>query len=256
VTDTAAAAGDWTAVVHAYQTALKGRREGDDLGMLLQIAMVLWRHLNDLEQAEEYFRRIRKIDPAHPAALDFYRAYYTAKGESGKLIALLKQVEKAPAARSRSESGEKSISIEIAELAEAQNNPEKAIEAWKQHLRQDASSVQARAALARLYKRTEKWNALLDLMTSRPRTTPASRIPTSAARFWKPILSAEWAPDLPVAHTGHEPRLFGNETRVAVTGGAVRHGSESHRYLSAAVATRHCRVERCARHRRAIGPWA
>jgi len=58
----------------------------------------------------------------------------------------------------------------------------------------------------------------------------------------------------PVAHTGHEPRQFGNETRVAVTGGAVRQGSESHRYLSAAVATRHRRVERCARHRRAIGP--
>ena len=75
VTDAAAAAGDWQGVVSAYQAALKARRDGDDLGMLLQIAMVLWRHLNDLDQAEEYFRRIRKIDQAHPAALDFYRAY-------------------------------------------------------------------------------------------------------------------------------------------------------------------------------------
>ncbi len=163
VTDAASATGDWGAIVTAYQNALKSRRDGDDIGMLLQIAMVLWRHVNDLDQAEEYFRRIRKIDPAHPAALDFYRAFYTAKGESGKLMTLLKSVEKG-APRSRGPSGEKSISIEIAELAEAQNNPEKAIEAWKQHLRADPSSVQARAALSRLYRRTEKWNALLDLM--------------------------------------------------------------------------------------------
>src|SRR4029079_2046706 len=40
VTDTAAAAGDWLAVTQAYQAALKSRRDGDDLGMLLQIAMV------------------------------------------------------------------------------------------------------------------------------------------------------------------------------------------------------------------------
>ncbi len=125
--------------------------------------MVLWKHMSDLDGAEEYFKRIRKLDSGHPAALDFYRAYYTAKGESGKLMALLKQVEKG-AQRPRSDTGEKSISIEIAELAEAQNNPEKAIEAWKQHLRAEPASTQARAALARLYRRTEKWNALLDLM--------------------------------------------------------------------------------------------
>src|SRR5204862_3708349 len=133
VTDAAAAAGDWPAVVQAYQAALKARRD-EDLALLMQIGMVLWRHMNELDQAEEYFRRIRKLEPAHLAALDFYRAYYSAKGESGKLLSLLKQVEKGgggASGRPRSDTGEKSISVEIAELAEAQNNPEKAIEAWK-----------------------------------------------------------------------------------------------------------------------------
>ena len=184
--DASAAAGDWMGVVHAYQAALKARREGDDLGMLLQIAMVLWKQLNDLDQAEEYFRRIRKLDQAHPAALDFYRAYYSAKGESGKLISLLKQVEKGtPAGRPRSETGEKSISVEIAELAEAQNNPEKAIEAWKQHLRQDPSSAQARAALGRLYRRTEKWNALLDLMKDEIEKLPDGEVAAKTARLFE-----------------------------------------------------------------------
>jgi len=184
VTDAAAAAGDWVSVVQAYQAALKVRRDGDDLGMLLQIAMVLWKHLGELEHAEEYFRRIRKLEPAHPAALDFYRAYYSAKGESGKLISLLKQVEKG-SPRTREGSGEKSISIEIAELAEAQNNPEKAIEAWKQHLRQQPNSSQARAALARLYKRTEKWNALLDLMKDEIERLPPEDIAGRVARLFE-----------------------------------------------------------------------
>jgi golgin subfamily B member 1 len=188
VIDAAVAAGDWLGVVHAYQAALKARRDGDDLGMLLQIAMVLWKQLNDLDQAEEYFRRIRKLDSSHPAALDFYRAYYSAKGESGKLISLLKQVEKgSPSGRARSETGgeQKSLTVEIAELAEAQNNPEKAIEAWKQHLRQDPASQQARTALARLYRRTEKWNALLDLMKDEIEKLPDSEIAAKVGRLFE-----------------------------------------------------------------------
>ena len=83
---------NWPALVAIYQAALKARRD-EDLGMLLQIAMVQWRHIGDLDRAEEYFRRVRKLDPAHPAAIDFYRVYYPAKGENGKLLALLRQVE-------------------------------------------------------------------------------------------------------------------------------------------------------------------
>src|SRR5207245_1674896 len=82
--DAAAAANDWPGVVSAYQAALRSRRDGDDLGMLLQIAMVLWRHVNDLDQAEEYFRRVRKIDPGDPAALDCYRQFSTAQGEPAR----------------------------------------------------------------------------------------------------------------------------------------------------------------------------
>jgi tetratricopeptide (TPR) repeat protein len=186
VTDAAAAAGDWNGVVAAYQAALKARHGGDDLGMLLQISMALWKHIGDVDQAEEYFRRVRKLDGGHPAALDFYRAYYTARGESGKLMSLLKQAEKG-APRARSESGEKSIGIEIAELAEAQNNPEKAIEAWKQHLRQDPTSTRARGSLARLYRRTEKWNALLDLMKDEIERLPESDVAGRTGRLFEVV---------------------------------------------------------------------
>ena len=162
VADAHMAAENWPALIAVYQAALKARRD-DDLGMVMQIAMVLWRHVGDLDRAEEYFRRVRKLDPSHPAAIDFYRVYYPAKGEMPKLLALLRQVEKSPRARGE-RADARPIAVEIAELAEQQNNPEKAIEAWKQHLRGEPGSAAARAALARLYRRTEKWNALLDLM--------------------------------------------------------------------------------------------
>ncbi|MCW5805807.1 MAG: tetratricopeptide repeat protein, partial [Deltaproteobacteria bacterium] len=185
--DALASAGDWRALVTAYQAALKARRDvdkgGEDVGILLQIAMVLWKHLGDLDQAEEYFRRVRKTEPAHPVALDFYRLYYPQKGEHQKLLALLRSVEKAPRAKSDSV---RPIGLEIAELAEQQNNPEKAIDAWKQHLRADPNgptSGQARAALARLYRKTEKWNALLDLMKEESERLPESDVTGRVAKL-------------------------------------------------------------------------
>jgi tetratricopeptide (TPR) repeat protein len=180
VTDQLMAAQNWLALVATYQAALRARRDFEDIGILVQIAMTLWKHVGDMDQAEEYFRRVRKIEPAHPAALDFYRVYYPAKGENQKLLALLRQVEKSPRARSESARG---LGVEIAELAEQQNNPEKAIDAWKQILRQEGQSpvaAQGRAALARLYRKTEKWNALLDLMKDEidrlPETDIAGRV--------------------------------------------------------------------------------
>jgi tetratricopeptide (TPR) repeat protein len=190
ITDAHAAASNWPALVASYQAALKARRGDDDLGIVLQIAMVLWKHLGDLDQAEEYFRRVRKIEPGHPAALDFYRVYYPAKGENQKLLALLRQVEKSPRARSISEQqgsgGAKPLGVEIATLAEQQNNPEKAIEAWKQLVRSETNPEvlqQARTSLARLYRRTEKWNALLDLMKEEIERTPETDTQGRVARL-------------------------------------------------------------------------
>jgi tetratricopeptide (TPR) repeat protein len=159
----------WSALVMLYTSALKTRRDRNDdaeLGMLLQIGMLHWRRLGNLDAAEEYFRRIRKVQPAHPAALEFYRAYHLARGEAADLVNVLRQVQKSlPAAE---HDRRREIAVEIAELSENQlGNPEKAIDAWKAIARGEAgtdSARDARAALRRLYRKTEKWNALLDLM--------------------------------------------------------------------------------------------
>lgn len=159
---------NWQALVMLYSGALRAKGESGEIGLVLQVAMILWKRLGDLDGAEEYFRRIRKLDPAHPAALDFYRAYHHGRGEGQKLVAILRQAEKAlppagtsPAADARA----RALALEIAEVSEVQlATPDKAIDAWKQLLRNDPTSGEAKEALKRLYRKAEKWNPLLDLL--------------------------------------------------------------------------------------------
>jgi len=158
---------NWSALVMLYTNALKARRRSvgrePQVGMLMQIAMLHWKRLRNADAAEEYFRRVRKAEPAHAAALEFYREYYPQRGEVQKLLQVLRQALKAtpedqPEAR-------RALQVEIAGLAENQlANPEKAIDSWKSILRKEPDNADARSALKRLYRQTEKWNALLDLM--------------------------------------------------------------------------------------------
>lgn len=53
--------------------------------------------------------------------------------------------------------------IEAAQAAEAAGHADKAIDAWKMVLRQDAANTDARAALVRLYTSSGRWNNLVEL---------------------------------------------------------------------------------------------
>ncbi|HYU16608.1 MAG TPA: tetratricopeptide repeat protein, partial [Candidatus Acidoferrum sp.] len=157
---------NWSALVMLYTNALKARRRGAgaevEVGTLLQIAMLHWKRLGNPDAAEEYFRRIRKVEPAHPAALDFYREYLRARGDANQLVQVYRQAHKATAL---DDPRRRQLAIAIAEISEFDlESPEKAIDAWKAILRAEPDSPEAREALKRLYARTEKWNGLLDLM--------------------------------------------------------------------------------------------
>src|SRR5262249_13645699 len=160
--DTTTAAGDWSSLVKVYENALKarGRAADSELGLYLQIAMLYWKRLGQLDTAEEFFRRVRKLDAAHAAMVEFYRQYHRDRGEGAKLLAVLQQAMKTEADAGR----RAGLAVEIAALAESEvGNPEKAIDSWKAILRQDPKNQEARAAVKRLYQKTEKWNALLEV---------------------------------------------------------------------------------------------
>ncbi|MFH1176631.1 MAG: hypothetical protein V1750_04415, partial [Acidobacteriota bacterium] len=172
---------NWAALIRAYENALRSRPRGDsELGMYLQIGMLQWRKLGDLDAAEEYFRRVRKIEPANPAMLDFYRDYHGQRGEPQKLLLVLSQAQKLEA-----DAGRKlALGVEIARLAEGEPTAlEKAIDAWKGVQRQEPKHPEAGIALRRLYRKAEKWNALLEALKDDIERLPADRVDDKIARY-------------------------------------------------------------------------
>ncbi|MFH2009644.1 MAG: tetratricopeptide repeat protein [bacterium] len=152
---------NWEELIQIYEKSLQVKGPGEpDLGTYIQIGMLWWKKVGDLEQAEPYFSRVRKAQPTGQLALDFYRDYFEDKGEHAKLLGLLQQAQ-----RLTKDGDEKlQLAIEMAEIAEHKaDNPEKAIDLWKGIMRQKPGDPDAKAALRRLYQSAEKWNALLEI---------------------------------------------------------------------------------------------
>src|SRR5579859_1336590 len=152
----------WDHLVSLYegQLATMPARGREELGAVLQIAMVHWRMRGRPEAAEPWFDRVRKLEPAHPGMVAFFREYCAARGETSKLSQVLTDAQRAmPDGPERG-----AMVAELAKLAEEGANAQKAIEQWRNVLRQDPRSKEARDALKRLYRQTASWNALTDLL--------------------------------------------------------------------------------------------
>jgi tetratricopeptide (TPR) repeat protein len=153
----------WEHLVALYEGqlsagALRGKEE--ESGAILQIAMVHWRMRARPEAAEGWFERLRKLDPAHPGMLSFFREWCTSRGEMARLAAVFSDAQRAtPDGPERA-----ALVAEVAKLAEEGANAQKAIEQWRAVLRQDPRNKEARDALKRLYRQTASWNALTDLL--------------------------------------------------------------------------------------------
>lgn len=152
----------WDLLVSVYERELlSGSLESSErMGDMLQIAMLHWKKLENVEDAEPWFERIRKLEPANPLALNFFREYAEKVGDEGRLLNVLQAAQKV-----MTEGPEKTeVSQQIAKLAESQQDAQKAIEQYKGVLRQDPDNTEARDALKRLYRKTEGYNALVELL--------------------------------------------------------------------------------------------
>ncbi|HEX3769733.1 MAG TPA: hypothetical protein VHV30_02655, partial [Polyangiaceae bacterium] len=153
----------WDHLVALYEGQLSAgalRGKDEEVGAVLQIAMVHWRKRGRPDAAEAWFERLRKLEPANPAMLSFFREWCSTRGEGSRLAAILGDAQRAtPDGMERA-----ALVAEIAKLAEEGANAQKAIEQWRAVLRQDPSSKDARDALKRLYRQTASWNSLTDLL--------------------------------------------------------------------------------------------
>ncbi|MEO6602856.1 MAG: hypothetical protein ABIQ16_23430, partial [Polyangiaceae bacterium] len=162
----------WDALVLLYERELKGKEinDAERLGDMLQIAMLHWRKLSRPQDAEPWFERIRKVEPTNEGMLNFYREYYGSLQDDTRLIDVLQGAQRSVPDGSKER---KKLSSEIAKLAEGTANAQKAIEQYKSILRQDPDSGEARDALKRLYKQTQGYNALVELLRQQLERTPA-----------------------------------------------------------------------------------
>jgi tetratricopeptide (TPR) repeat protein len=171
--------GDSDHLVALYEDALRARARGEsEVELLFQIGMVHWRMRNDMTAAEEFFRRIRKAFPAHPAALNFYRHFCQESGDFTRMLQILLEAQRA------AESDDERVRYlgEIAELAEGKlQNDERAIEAYKGILKLRPTDRGTAAQLKRLYAKTEKWNALIDVLKAELNATAADDAPARSA---------------------------------------------------------------------------
>jgi tetratricopeptide (TPR) repeat protein len=161
-------------LIKIYEAALKAAKRGQsEVPAALALGELYWKRLGKLDEAEQSFRRVKKVQPFDSKVVAFYREYYLSRDEIPHLLALLGQAQKNetdPEIRIQ-------YGIEMATVAERRPQLlEKAIDAWKLLLRIKPGLPEAVQALRRLYTKAEKWNALLELLKDQCEALPAGEI--------------------------------------------------------------------------------
>jgi golgin subfamily B member 1 len=170
-----------TDLVKIYEAALKAAKRGQsEAPAALALGQLFWKRLGKLDEAEQYFRRVKKSLPFAPEVIAFYREYYLSREDIPQLLNLLSQAQKNETdAEIRIRYG-----IEMATVAERRPQLlEKAIDAWKLLLRIRPGLPEAVEALRRLYTKAEKWNALLELLKDQCEALPAGEVEQKVRRY-------------------------------------------------------------------------
>ncbi|MBN2342252.1 MAG: tetratricopeptide repeat protein [Deltaproteobacteria bacterium] len=171
---------DWDHLVAVYEDTLHGKLEPEDeIAACMQVGMVHWRFREDMASAEQYFKRLARLAPAHPGMLDFYRQYAE---ETESTATLLKVLENALRVAESKEQKEK-LTREVAQLSEDAGNVEKAIDAWKKVLRKEPENNEAQEQLKTLYRQSGKWNNLIDILKSELEEIDDSEVDEKIAKY-------------------------------------------------------------------------
>src|SRR5262245_45102889 len=171
---------EWAELGKVLEGAARSKRGEQDIALLIDLATLIWKRLNQPDMADAVFRRVRKLDPSNHQMVEFYREYYTAKNEPTQLLTILAQAQKTEGDVER----RVAMGMEMARAAEKRpQHAEKAIEIWKGILRLKAHLPEAVTSLRALYTRTEKWNALLELLKDDLDAVPAADVDEKINRY-------------------------------------------------------------------------
>ncbi|WAS89918.1 tetratricopeptide repeat protein [Nannocystis punicea] len=147
----------------AKLAAQKAPREGAGNDVALLAGVVVWRLSGQSAQAEPYFRRVRRNEPANPQILAFYREMFSADADASQLMQVLVQARRS--LKKEDTDQRFALAHEMADLAEKKlGSIDRAIEVWRSVLREDGYDPRAAKALERLYREGQKWTALVELL--------------------------------------------------------------------------------------------
>jgi tetratricopeptide (TPR) repeat protein len=163
----ATATNRWQELLDEYTNRVN-ELEREDRGSAADLWVKIGRwyaeHLSHLEYAIHSVQQALRIDPAHTGALGGMGELQRKRGSWSELIETLQRhaaVEQAPDKKTE-------LYIQLAELLERQmQDIGGAIHAYQQALVYAPTSRTALVALDRLYRRTENWEALIDILSRR-----------------------------------------------------------------------------------------
>jgi tetratricopeptide (TPR) repeat protein len=170
---------NWDALVRVYERPLKvAAQDEQKLGEMLQVAMLHWKKREVLADAEPWFERIRKLEPAHEDAIAFYREYKAALKDDVGLAQVLDEAKRALDLASPERA---SLEAELSSHASSQADLQRQIEQQKSLLRNNPDDAAARERLKTLYKQTQGHNALVELLRQELERTPEQDLETRLA---------------------------------------------------------------------------
>ncbi|MBC7975271.1 MAG: tetratricopeptide repeat protein, partial [Myxococcales bacterium] len=163
----ATATNRWQELLDEYTNRVN-ELEAEDRGSAADLWVKIGRwyaeHLSHLEYAIHSVQQALRIDPSHTGALGGMGELQRKRGSWSELIETLQRhaaVEQAPEKKTE-------LYIQLAELLERQmQDAGGAIHAYQQALVYDPASRNALVALDRLYRRTEQWQPLIDVLSRR-----------------------------------------------------------------------------------------
>jgi len=163
----ATATNRWQELLDEYTNRVN-ELEREDRGSAADLWVKIGRwyaeHLSHLEYAIHSVQQALRIDPSHTGALGGMAELQRKRGSWSELIETLQRhaaVEPSPEKKT-------DLYIQLAELLERQmQDLGGAIHAYQQALVYDHASRNALVALDRLYRRTEQWEPLIDVLSRR-----------------------------------------------------------------------------------------
>jgi tetratricopeptide (TPR) repeat protein len=170
----------WAELGKVLEAAARTKRGEQDVALQVELGLLLANRLGQGDAAEVIFRRVRKVAPANREMIEFYRATLGARNDQAQLLQIIAQAQKSETDVER----RLELGAEMARAAEARpQSAEKAIEIWKGLLRLRPRLPEGVAALKRLYARTEKWNALLEVLKDELESLPATAVDEKVGRL-------------------------------------------------------------------------